>query len=427
MSSGSHPQDYHGNVVEDPRKRHVHLIAQSITNSTVCKMISKGELLFFFILLIRCWPLLASTPQGRDFNPYRVLNVSKDATKNEIRQSYRSLCLKYHPDKNVNRSGAEKRASEERFKQIQKAYALVGDIEARKQYDFHSRFSSNAFPPSRNRKSSSPYGAFTADSSYEDVMRAFKAQFSARPRTSQSHPFDRFSANTLFTRSPFGSAGLNGSSLKSVYLQKFKVSLRDLYTGQIAVELKLRDDPWQRYTAAFRGGVGFILLYQSALYSLPWLRLSKFVSAALGAFLFNANLPRPPLARIYRANLLAGYKGGTRLIFRDAAPGIEVVFEVSEALDPHYTRVDNDLHVTVALTPDEATEGCTVEIASLDPSEPAMELEFSGSVSNGQIVTISGRGWPMRKSNSAGDLLVHVQICRRKQRRQSRRQFLQKH
>ncbi len=61
---------------------------------------------------------------------YDILEVSKDASEEEIRKSYRKLALKYHPDKNPNNPEAE-----ERFKSIAEAYATLSDPGKRRTYD----------------------------------------------------------------------------------------------------------------------------------------------------------------------------------------------------------------------------------------------------------------------------------------------------
>jgi DnaJ-class molecular chaperone len=60
---------------------------------------------------------------------YDVLNVSKNATKEEIKSSYKKLAKIYHPDKN-NEEGTK-----ERFQKIQEAYENLSDDEKRMQYD----------------------------------------------------------------------------------------------------------------------------------------------------------------------------------------------------------------------------------------------------------------------------------------------------
>ena len=62
---------------------------------------------------------------------YQVLGVDKKASADEIKKAYRKLAIKWHPDKNPN----NKVASEEKFKKISEAYAVLSDPEKRQQYD----------------------------------------------------------------------------------------------------------------------------------------------------------------------------------------------------------------------------------------------------------------------------------------------------
>src|SRR5947209_7310868 len=66
--------------------------------------------------------------QFRDY--YETLGVSKTATEDEIRSAFRKLARKYHPD-----VAKDKKAAEEKFKEINEAYEVLGDPEKRKKYD----------------------------------------------------------------------------------------------------------------------------------------------------------------------------------------------------------------------------------------------------------------------------------------------------
>jgi len=61
---------------------------------------------------------------------YKILGVSKTATQDEIKKAYRKLARKYHPDKNKG-----DKAAEEKFKEINEAYEVLGNPENRKKYD----------------------------------------------------------------------------------------------------------------------------------------------------------------------------------------------------------------------------------------------------------------------------------------------------
>jgi molecular chaperone DnaJ len=66
--------------------------------------------------------------EQRDY--YELLEISRNADEGEIKKAYRKLAMKYHPDRNPDDSTAE-----EKFKEIQKAYAILSDKQKRASYD----------------------------------------------------------------------------------------------------------------------------------------------------------------------------------------------------------------------------------------------------------------------------------------------------
>ena len=138
---------------------------------------------------------------------YDILGVSKNASKDEIKKAYRKLALKYHPDKNKEKS------AEEKFKEISEAYAVLYDDEKRRLYD--------------------EYGHAGIDQRYssEDIFRG--ADFSDIFRGSGfdfsfdiNDIFERFfGRRTDFGRSSSGRA--RGQDLR----YDLEISLEDAYNG----------------------------------------------------------------------------------------------------------------------------------------------------------------------------------------------------
>ncbi|MGC9361920.1 MAG: DnaJ domain-containing protein, partial [Candidatus Syntrophosphaera sp.] len=64
----------------------------------------------------------------RDY--YEVLEVSREASPDEIKKAYRKKAMQFHPDKNP-----DDKAAEEKFKEASEAYEVLSDKEKRQLYD----------------------------------------------------------------------------------------------------------------------------------------------------------------------------------------------------------------------------------------------------------------------------------------------------
>ncbi|XP_016061160.1 PREDICTED: dnaJ homolog subfamily C member 16 isoform X2 [Miniopterus natalensis] len=81
----------------------------------------------FLIVLVLILQILSAL----DFDPYRVLGVSRTASQADIKKAYKKLAREWHPDKNKD-PGAE-----DRFIQISKAYEILSNEEKRSNYDHY--------------------------------------------------------------------------------------------------------------------------------------------------------------------------------------------------------------------------------------------------------------------------------------------------
>lgn len=95
-------------------------------------------------------------------DPYKTLGITKNATEEEIKQAYRRLAMKYHPDRNQG-----DKAKEEMFKDIQKAYDMLSN--AKTEYDTQDH---------------SPFSRFTQTNDFADIFgEYFQKTYAEKPKS----------------------------------------------------------------------------------------------------------------------------------------------------------------------------------------------------------------------------------------------------
>jgi len=72
-------------------------------------------------------------PVTTKIDPYKVLEIPKNASQEDIKKQFRSLSKKYHPD--VHTSEEDKKKNEDKFKEINEAYEILNDPQKRAAYD----------------------------------------------------------------------------------------------------------------------------------------------------------------------------------------------------------------------------------------------------------------------------------------------------
>ncbi len=139
---------------------------------------------------------------GQDY--YKLLGLSKNAVKDDIKKAYRSLAKKYHPD--VNKGN---KASEEKFKQITEAYSVLSDDKKKADYD---NLGSESF--SQKYRTDDLY----RDANVQDIFRDMGIHF------------DSFSGNSDIFDQIFG-FGSSASSGKADMYADINISLEEAARG----------------------------------------------------------------------------------------------------------------------------------------------------------------------------------------------------
>ncbi len=81
----------------------------------------------------------------RDY--YEVLGVSRTASEQELKSSYRKIAMQYHPDRTAHLADGERKAPEEKFKEASEAYAVLSDGDKRASYDRFGHAASGGASP----------------------------------------------------------------------------------------------------------------------------------------------------------------------------------------------------------------------------------------------------------------------------------------
>lgn len=105
----------------------------------------------------------------RDY--YEVLGIKKGASDSEIKSAFRKLAMKYHPDKNPDNKEAE-----EKFKEINEAYAVLSDADKKSKYD---KYGHAGVDPNAGFGGGAGFGGFGAGgfSGMEDIFDMFGDMF----------------------------------------------------------------------------------------------------------------------------------------------------------------------------------------------------------------------------------------------------------
>jgi molecular chaperone DnaJ len=356
-------------------------------------------------------------PVGTQKDYYATLGVQRNAKTEQIRKVYRRLARKHHPDVNPGN-----KAAEERFKEIQEAYDVLGDERKRKIYDQFGFYSDNIPPDAYAQASSAGPGAPGIDFSGFDfsdfgVEEERGGGFGAGFRDIFSQLFSRGREREPARRGPE-----RGSDLEHHMHLGFWDAIRGtqvrLTVGRAEACGTCRGTgvaSGPSVTCSACGGSGKTSRSAGVMrFSVGCPRCGgtgreqRRCAACRGA----GHMRRP---ESFDVRIPPGVDTGSRVrIPRKGNAGVNGgapgdLFIVTE-VEPHpfFERKGDNIYVKIPVTFTEAALGAKVEVPTIDgPST----IKIPPGTQSGQKLRLRGRGAPSLRGNVRGDQFVEVQVA----------------
>jgi len=300
----------------------------------------------------------------RDY--YEILGVKKNATEEELKKTYRKLAMKYHPDRNPT----NKKEAEERFKEINEAYAVLSDKTKRQQYD--------QFGPS----------GFRQRFSQEDIFRGFDI--------SDLFKDLGFSTGDVFSRIFGGGRGARAryGGFEDIFGQRGgqAYDFGDIFSGggyqtQGPMPQKGQDIESE-----------LSLTFQEAAFG-----GEKKVRFSKGGRVEEVTVKIPPGIESGKKLRLAG-KGMPGV---GGSPPGDLYLKVNVAEHPIFKRDGSDITVDKEIKISEALLGTTIEVSTLEGSK---HIKVPPGTQSHSRIRLKGFGLPRLQGDGKGDEYVRILV-----------------
>jgi molecular chaperone DnaJ len=349
---------------------------------------------------------------GKDY--YKTLNVSENASKDEIKKAYRRLAKKYHPDANKDNPEAEAK-----FKEVSEAYGVLNDPRKRQQYDqlrkYGGGFGAGAGSPFGQGAPQGGFGGYGQGGSF------------------RMDDFDLGSFGDLFS-SIFGDRGARTHRRKSARRRPVKgtdlritlpVSFREAALGTKKTIRYKRDENCPRCngTGAEPG---------SGQTTCPKCNGSGMYSMSQGMFSISRPCPqcfgtgqiagkpcgqcnatgKMQIRKTVNIRIPAGIESGKKIRLRqmgnagpEGMPEGDLIITVSVKPDRFFRRSGLDVFCDVPLSLSQAHDGTKIKVRTL--SGKAM-LTIPSLTKDGSLFKLKGQG--INDGKAVGDQYVKVKV-----------------
>lgn len=356
----------------------------------------------------------------RDF--YEILGVSKNASADEIKKSYRKVAMQFHPDRNPG-----DKAAEEKFKEAAEAYEILSDPDKRSQYD---RFGHSAFGPGRG-------GASSHGMNMEDIFSQFGDIFG-------DDMFDSFFGGSS-SRSGRGgrTRGVRGNNLRV----KIKVNFEEIAKGATKT-IKVKKyiscntcggsgakDKNSAQTCNTCGGSGQVRKVQSTFLGQMQTVTTCPTCHGEGTIVVNKCNVCKGEGRVYgeetvTLDIPAGVQEGMQLSMsgkgnvgeRGGGSG-DLIILIEEETHPHLQREGLNVAYDLFISFPDAVFGIQAEVPTIDGRA---KIKIPPGTQSGKIFRLKGKGFPSINSHEKGDQLIQVNVWTPQEVSSDERQTLQK-
>jgi len=308
---------------------------------------------------------------------YKILNISREATADEIKKAFRKLARKYHPDVNPGNKKAE-----EKFKEINEAYEVLSDPDKRRKYD--------TLGPNWQEQLGTPSGA--GRRSYGFGGRGASSPFDF---DSGGSGFSDF-FETLFGRSNPMGAGTRGG---------MRNDMRKRAGDNIEqpVEVMLQE--------AYVGGMRTFNIQSTGVCS-----VCKGTGELSGKTCTNCGgqgmIPRN---KRMQGKIPAGVDNGSKIrVAGEGQPGIgggprgDLYLVISVKPDSVFERKGDDLYVDIEVELVKAMLGGEVPVPI--PDGRKLVLTIPAETQNGRMFRLAGKGMPRLRAEGSGNLYARVKV-----------------
>ena len=309
---------------------------------------------------------------------YKVLNVSRGASADEIKKAYRKLARKYHPDVNPGDKKAELR-----FKEINEAYEVLSDPDKRRKYDtLGPNWQEQFGPPSGAGRRTYTYGGRPSSTPFD--FDAGGAGFS-----------DFFEA--LFGRSGAAAPGMGTRGPREDLRRRTGDNIEQ------PVEVTLQE--------AFSGGMRTFNIQSTEVCPIckGTGEISNRPCTNCGG---QGMIPRNKRIQV---KINAGVDNGSRIrVAGEGQPGIgggprgDLYLIISVKPDPMFERKGDDIYADVDV--DLVTMMLGGEVPVPTPDGRKLALTIPPETQNRRLFRLAGKGMPRLRGDGSGNLYARVQV-----------------